>query len=70
MTERTFAAFTEADLLAGTRFCAANARTHSDCADRFLICTKPFNPRRTVLYTIVDLKKGIHGTAGSGKAKT
>ncbi|CCH02002.1 hypothetical protein FAES_4001 [Fibrella aestuarina BUZ 2] len=33
MTERTFTAFTEADLLAGTRLCAANARTHSECAD-------------------------------------
>lgn len=23
---------------------------------RFLVCTKPFNPRRTVLYTIVDIE--------------
>ena len=30
--------------------------------ERFLICTKPFNPRRTVLYTIVDLAKGVRGT--------
>ena len=30
--------------------------------DRFLICTKPFNPRKTVLYTIVDLEKKIRGT--------
>lgn len=29
---------------------------------RFLVCTKPFNPRRTVLYTIVDLVEGIRGT--------
>jgi hypothetical protein len=29
---------------------------------RFLICTKPFNPKRTVLYTIVDLEKQIRGT--------
>ncbi len=31
------------------------------CNDRFLICTKPYNPRHTVLYTIVDLKNGIRG---------
>jgi hypothetical protein len=30
--------------------------------DRFLVCTKPFNPRRTVLYTVVDLAHGIRGT--------
>lgn len=29
---------------------------------RYLICTKPFNLRRTVLYTIVDLELGIRGT--------
>lgn len=28
---------------------------------RHLVCTKPFNPRRTVLYTIVDLAEGIRG---------
>ncbi len=32
------------------------------CNDRFIICTKPFNPRRTVLYTIIDLEKNIRGT--------
>jgi len=31
-------------------------------SDRYLICTKPFNPRHTVLYTIVDLIEGIRGT--------
>ena len=31
------------------------------CNDRFLICTKPFNPKHTVLYTIVDLQEGIRG---------
>jgi len=31
------------------------------CDDRYLICTKPFNPRKTVLYTIVDLKERIRG---------
>jgi hypothetical protein len=24
--------------------------------DRYIICTKPFNPKKTVLYFIVDLK--------------
>ncbi len=28
---------------------------------RYLICTKPFNPKRTVLYCIVDLEKKIRG---------
>ena len=28
----------------------------------YLICTKPFNPRKTVLYTIVDIAQGIRGT--------
>ena len=32
------------------------------CNDRFLICTKPFAPKHTVLYTIVDLQKEIRGT--------
>ena len=30
--------------------------------DRYLVCTKPFNPKRTVLYTIIDLIEGIRGT--------
>lgn len=29
--------------------------------DRYLICTKPFNLKRTVLYTIVDLKENVRG---------
>ena len=32
------------------------------CNERFAVCTKPFNPKRTVLYTIVDFRKGIRGT--------
>lgn len=32
------------------------------CDNRYLICTKPYNPKRTVLYTIVDLQEGIRGT--------
>lgn len=31
------------------------------CDDRYAICTKPFNPLKTVLYTIVDFKEGIRG---------
>ena len=31
------------------------------CDNRYLICTKPYNPKRTVLYTIVDLQEGIRG---------
>lgn len=29
--------------------------------DRYIICTKPFNPRHTVLYFIVDLKRKMRG---------
>ena len=32
------------------------------CDERFAVCTKPFNCRRTVLYTVIDLKDGIRGT--------
>jgi len=30
-------------------------------SDRYIICTKPFNPKKTVLYTIIDLYHGIRG---------
>lgn len=30
-------------------------------SNRYLVCTKPFNLRKTVLYTIVDLVEGIRG---------
>jgi len=30
--------------------------------NRFAICTKPFNIKRTVLYTIIDWKQNIRGT--------
>lgn len=30
-------------------------------SERYLICTKPFNARRTVLYTIVDLVDRVRG---------
>lgn len=31
------------------------------CDERYLICTKPFNLKHTVQYTIVDLEYGIRG---------
>ena len=36
------------------------------CRDeRFIICTKPFNPQRTVMYFIVDLERNVRGTDNS-----
>lgn len=32
------------------------------CNDRYAICTKPFNLKKTVLYTIIDFNEGIRGT--------
>lgn len=32
------------------------------CDDRFAVCTKPFNPRKTVLYTVIDLERDVRGT--------
>lgn len=29
--------------------------------DRYIICTKPFNPKRTVLYFIIDLEHKVRG---------
>ena len=29
--------------------------------DRFLVCTRPFNPKRTVIYAIVDIKRQVRG---------
>lgn len=31
------------------------------CDERYLICTKPYNFKKTVFYSIVDLEKGIRG---------
>jgi len=31
-------------------------------SDRYLICTKPFNLKKTVLYTIIDLQRFVRGT--------
>jgi len=30
--------------------------------DRYAVCTKPFNPRHTVLYTVVDFQEQVRGT--------
>lgn len=32
------------------------------CDERFSVCTKPMNLLKTVMYTIVDLGRGIRGT--------
>ena len=32
------------------------------CNERYAVCTKPFNPKHTVLYTIVDFEEQIRGT--------
>jgi hypothetical protein len=29
---------------------------------RFAVLNKPFNPKNTVLYTVVDLEEGVRGT--------
>jgi len=30
--------------------------------ERFAVCTKPFNPQHTVLYTVIDWEQSIRGT--------
>ena len=35
------------------RICAAD--------ERFAVCIKPFNLRKTTIYTIVDLERGVRG---------
>lgn len=29
---------------------------------RFAVLNKPFNPKKTVIYTVVDLQEGVRGT--------
>lgn len=42
-----------------------NGYTIRSCNERYLVCTKPYNFRKnTVLYSIVDLWKGIRGLDG------
>lgn len=48
--------------LAGTRR-AWNVRARTE---RYVICTQPFNLKRTVLYTVIDLALGIRGTDNYG----
>lgn len=31
------------------------------CDSRYAVCTKPFNCRKTVLYTIIDVQENIRG---------
>jgi len=31
------------------------------CDERYIIATKPFNAQKTVLYTIIDLERGVRG---------
>ena len=33
-------------------------------SDRFIVCTKPFNARKTYLYTIIDLDRLVRGAVG------
>ena len=34
------------------------------CNKRFVVCTKPFNLEKTVLYTIIDFARNIRGEEG------
>jgi hypothetical protein len=38
------------------------AYTVQACDDRFVICTKPFNAKKTVIYSIIDWKREVRGT--------
>lgn len=38
-----------------------HAYTVQACDDRYLVCTKPYNLYKTVMYTIVDLQGEIRG---------
>lgn len=31
---------------------------------RYVVCTKPYNPKRTVIYSVVDMQKDVRGTEG------
>lgn len=39
-----------------------NGYTVQRKGDRYAILTKPFNPRHTVIYTILDFEEGVRGT--------
>lgn len=34
-------------------------------SDRFIVLTQPFNPKRSFIYTVIDLKYGIRGPHNS-----
>lgn len=38
-----------------------NGYTVKALNDRFAICTKPYNPKRTVLYSIIDINRQVRG---------
>jgi hypothetical protein len=38
------------------------AYTVQATSDRYSVCTKPFNPKKTVLYSIVDWEEQVRGT--------
>lgn len=45
------------------KFCSERAPYRVRAAGaRYAVCTKPFNPRKTVVYTVVDMLKDIRGT--------
>lgn len=53
------------DAVVGSRITFAeerNAYTVRARGERYLVCTKPFAPLRTVLYTVVDLLENVRGT--------
>lgn len=35
--------------------------TVQSACDRYAVCTKPFNPKHTVLYTIIDFERNVRG---------
>lgn len=38
------------------------AYTVQACDERFVICTKPFNAKKTVIYSIIDFERNVRGT--------
>jgi hypothetical protein len=44
------------------RFAAQKAKFKVRAAgERFAICTIPYNPKHTVIYTIIDFREGVRG---------
>lgn len=45
------------------KFTSENRRyTVRAAGERFAVLNKPFNPKKTVIYTVVDLQEGVRGT--------